>query len=212
MEISIPFSGFYCTYHDASLDNEVEKIFFDPSGDPYPWSDALQSHYDNGCKWAAVYAQYAKHYVEKFAEEHAIALEYATTDSPREYNFTTDRPFAEITEAEARRILALVKPEDLQAMATEHMTSRSGFRSFYEPDVTTWGDLATWDHNQLNMILRALVGPGFGQDEEFDLMESARCNGMLGNWLDAATPGADRLWSVHEYLEKRRTRQLEKTL
>ena len=111
--------------------------------------------------------------------------------SPREYNFTTDRIFIKLPAKEIRRIHKATEPEVLAEVAAEEFTSRSGFISFYSPDVESWGPLKTWDHNQRYCLLTAYARqeePGFA---EASLVEDYNCNGDIDNWL-LNTPGAVR--------------------
>jgi hypothetical protein len=77
-------------------------------------------------------------------------------DSPREYNFATDRIFALISWADLRAVYKATGWDKLCAMAKERFTSRSGFISFYESDPKQWGKRQDWDHNQTGTLLAAL--------------------------------------------------------
>lgn len=207
MLATIPFSGFYCSAHDAELDRALEQAIGGSSGDPIP---GLLSRAFDAAPWGFVHQQYAEHYAGRFLAHFGIAGTFESLQSPREYNFTTDRIFCEIAEPELRRILADVSASVLRECAREWFTSCSGFHSFYEPDPYTWGDLSTWDHNQCGCLLAAYVseqrdGEPFDGFEQVDLMESARDNGRFEHWLCAA-PEFLRVANVAGYLRDREAR------
>lgn len=198
----IPFAGFYNTLHDAQLDQALEQMFTDRETG-CERNEGLEMRAYGACNWAAVHREYAKYYAEAWLAEHGIAGEFESLQSPREYNFTTDRIFVKLADGEPERLLATVDRADLARVAAEMFTSWDGFISFYSPDVADWGDVATWDHNQMLCLLRAHADP---DEDEFDVMEFASCNGYFEEWIGEWTPGIERLYAVHDYLEKRATR------
>lgn len=213
----IPFSGFYGTWHDDEFDNTLEMMF-DPEGCGADYAAPLAARFWETIDWRAAQTAYAREYVEQFA--HALGFKFCEFEemvSPREYNFTTDRMFAKFDSAE---LAALFKDPEIRKetdkVAAEMFTSRSGFSSFYSPDVESWGDLEEWDYNQIGALLRAAAnvrladGEEFDQEKEFDLMENARCNGrideyMWENTIDNAVMG-NRCDKVARYLAQRETR------
>lgn len=206
----IPFSGFYESIHDSEIDRALEQEFSDSSGNA---NDGLVSRAFDWVNWRAVHVAYAKAYAEQFSEEFEIlGLEFESLQSPREYNFTTDRVFVNIPDSEVIRILAETPRTTLDAVAAEWFTSRSGFSSFYSPDVDGWGDLATWDHNQLGALVAAYVlhrreGERFDMWAEYSLCEDFGSNGDLSNWLFTdCKPELLRIAKVGDYLRQREDR------
>lgn len=207
INVTIPFSGFYESLHDSELDTTLERMFSDDNGDAI---DGLVSRAYDAVQWRAVHTAYAKSYAERFAHEFEIAgLAFESLQSPREYNFTTDRIFVDVPADEMARILSVTPRERLDAVAAEMFTSRSGFMSFYSPDVDDWGDSSDWDHNQWGAVLRAYVlhmrdGEEFDSWAEYSLMEDDFCNGACDEWMFAdATPEFRRIDRVHAYLRQR---------
>jgi hypothetical protein len=203
----IPFSGFYNTWHDDALDRALESYFQDPdNGDAI---DEFVEHAFDAVNWRQVHETYARHYAEAFAERFKIAgVEFDELNSPREYNFVTDRIFVKIPEAEVHRIYHETLPKILEEVAEEMFTSRSGFSSFYSNDVKDWGPLEEWDHNQVYALLRAYVRANEGADldgyEQFQLMEDYHCNGYMENWLaEAGNEKFRRIDKIYSYLRDR---------
>lgn len=211
MITTIPFSGFYYSIHEDSLDRAVEQMFSDRDTGCNPYTGLIdRAHCE--CRWHGVMQDYAKEYAEQFAREFAIDLTFESMESPKFYNFTTDRIFCTISEGEARRLLDAVPEDDFAKAARDTFTSRDGFSSFYSPDPDDWGDLETWDHNQLGCLVAAYVEtiePEFDQYREYALMEDAECNGELWDWISTNTPTIDRLYKVFNYLEQRAERKGE---
>lgn len=197
---TIPFSGFYNSLHDMVIDDTIEQMFSDDYGNV---NDGLVMRVHNECKFSEVFLQYAQEYVTAFADEFDInGVVFDELDSPREYNFTTDRIFIKLPLGECKRIFEYVCKDELQALISERFTSCDGFTSFYSNDLSSWGDIAEWDHNQLGTLLECYANDSreFDSMAEIDLLENARCNGNITIWVENATPSIVRLYNVHEYL------------
>ena len=186
----IPSSGFYETLHDQAIDDAVDGLFQDDNGNP---NDTLSQKVRDACDFSKVYTEYAKTYTEAFADEFKIKLEFESLSFPKEYNFETNRIYANISRAEVRRIYKAVDKDALKATAKEMFTSYAGFFSFYSPDSDSWGSVDKWDHNQVLCLLAAFIGE-FDQYAEYDLMESHRGNGKFDTWICDATPDIDEIY------------------
>lgn len=194
MKTTIPFTGFYCSEHDAALDDALEQMFDDNADLMY------RAH--NVVNWAWVHNQYAREYVKAWASANDVnSLTFCELVSPREYNFSTDVIACEIPIEEVRRIRKRVGERRLQEVATELFTSRPGFHSFYSPYLADWGPLEKWDHNQVGALMKALP--------EEASMEDAQCNGRLEEWLIQHNPKIERLLKVHDYLTARKERGIK---
>ncbi|WP_426688437.1 hypothetical protein [Rhodanobacter ginsengiterrae] len=197
----IPFAGFYGSQHDAELDYAMEAMFSNDQGDP---NRGLTDRVSSTCHWSAVRRVYAKEYAESFCEEVGIRhARFESMDSPKFYNFETDRVFMELPLEEVQRLMRETSTASLDQVAAERHTCRSGFISFYSPDWRTWGDAMCWDHNQLQTLLEAYVRDTHGELEEASLMGSTRGNGRMEDWIADNTPGIDRLYRIHDYLRAR---------
>ncbi len=208
-EIVIPFSGFYESLHASAIDNAIEQLFSDDSGDA---NTGLSNRLYNQCDFSTVRREYAKDYAKQFATEFELpSLTFKLLSSPREYNFTTDRIICEVSDDDIDKMLAKTPAEVFKKHAVKTFTSRDGFHSFYSPDIADWRALAEWDHNQLGCLLEAYVEhtaqTDFDQYAESALMEDANCNGDIDNWITNNTDGIERLYKVHDYLRTRNERK-----
>lgn len=207
MLTTIPFSGFYYSLHDSAIDSALESVFSDDSGNV---RQEIMHHVFDATDWRTVHNAYAAEYAATFAHEFKLPLQFESMKSPREYNFSTDIIYCTISAADAARLFAACDKTILDKIARETFASRDGFMSFYEPDFTEWGDIPTWDHNQLGVLIRAHVteqNPDFDQWAEFDLMENAQCNGVIDNWIFESNPEKlNRLANINRYLNKREGR------
>ena len=188
-ETTIPFSGFYYSYHSDELDRVLEQMSEDDSCNQIPLFDSegnsleLWEHVD----WSKVHEEYAKLYAENFCswftEETGIKLnaKFSVLDSPRSYNFTTDRIFVKIPLRAVKELYKYVGPEKLDSAIKERFTSYDGFISFYENSLAEWPkDLNEWDCNQIGTLLE------FHSPEairEYSIMEDSNCNGDLDSIL-----------------------------
>lgn len=187
----IPFAGFYNSIHDAELDRACESILQDDSGDCV--HDGLPMRLFDAIDWRKAHVDYARQYAIKWADRFDIkGLQFEELKSPREYNFTTDRIFVRIPSDEIARIRREINPEILRETAREWFTSRSGFISFYSPDVSDWGDVETWDHNQRGCMLQAWQTMHEDDFDEWSIIENWCGNGMVDNWI-LKTPKAIRV-------------------
>lgn len=209
MLTTISFCGFYDSIHSSNIDYAIEQMFSDRDTGCQR-NEGLEMALFNKCHYSAVYKAYAKEYVENFAREFEIpSLIFDELNSPKFYNFTTDRIFATVTLEDLLKIKNTVPLEEFKDMAKLMFTSRDGFSSFYDPDIDSWDDIEHWDANQCGCLIAAYADyerGGFDQYAENDLMEDSRGNGLYEQWIDSATPGIDRLYKIHDYLEVRAAR------
>jgi len=184
---TIPFQGFYNSYFDYAIDRALEDIFNPASG----CGDTPDgAHSLNHTKTFLMIAQeYAAAYIEELRAETGLALsslEFEWLESPREYNFATDRIFVSLSAADAAEIVTASKSA-LPGLANEKFTSRSGFHSFYSNDVTDWPlDVADWDHNQLGTAVQACFDPD--SEAQYRLVEDLCGNGLLDDAIYTLLP------------------------
>jgi hypothetical protein len=138
IEIELPFAGFYETMHDSEIDRAIEDGFnYDhESGDEKELPDNFWDVELDVVDFGAIRKEYCERYTEEFGKEYELDLEYVTMTSPREYNFQTDRIFANVS-AEQFNIKVRVFAEnhpDWAEYIRDKYTSRDGFWSFFEPD------------------------------------------------------------------------------
>lgn len=209
MLTTIPFSGFYGSGHDDELDQALDRMFTDRATGCEVNTDLRDRAYD-ACHWPKVFDRYAKVYAEALANECEIDMTFESLRSPREYNFSTDLIFCQISLEEVRRLRAETNEKNLRDTIRERFTSRSGFHSFYSNDLDHWDEIETWDHNEVGTLLEAYIQQvcdgAFNWESEMALMEMAQGNGYFDTWISNATPGISRLFAIHDYLENRKER------
>lgn len=188
MLVKIPFAGFYESLHSHAIDNEIEmqiEYFERDCGMSIPESFAEMLWFEPD--YQHVHSEYAKFYVGRFLSEFDLSGKFESMDSPREYNFTTDRVYADISRDSIAKAWRGTDKKILARLCGERFTSYNGFISYYRPDYKQWGLLYTWDHNQLETLLLAYIeterGETWGQWSEDDLVEDINCNGLLSDWL-----------------------------
>ena len=145
--VSLPFSGFYHGFFDYHFDNYAEAVeLTDEDIDSIDFNSLKKS--------------YCEHYVHEVSHYLGTELKFAYVHSPREYNFSTDKLYVEVPNS---LIENAIKTPSLQEFATKWFTSRSGFISFYNPDINTW-DFDNLDIHQLSCAFAAYL-----HDEGLDL-------------------------------------------
>lgn len=205
MITTIPFSGFYESLHNSAMDDALKQEFSDDYGIE---NTELSYRAWDSMQWGNVRNEYAKEYAANFGHEFGIKnLSFESMQSPREYNFSTDRIFCNIDYAE---LCGIVKTFNLNAFAAfvrERFTSRDGFSSFYAADLAEWGKIESWDHNQVGTALEFYAiqesGGEYDHWQEYAIMETSISNGFLSELLWQNCPDMTRLYRVFEYLAKR---------
>lgn len=214
VETGIPFQGFYETIHDDTMDQVATSAFQDDSGD---LRDSLYELAWPGIQWHKGHEIYARDYAMTFLDHYGIrAGSFVEMVSPREYNFTTDRLFVKIPVVEFMRVLRELPADELDATACSLFTSRSGFSSFYSPDVETWGNpVEDWDYNQRYAVMVAWSDyVATGGYMTHDDMERDFASEYTSNWpgeteealFDSDHPGLKRALRIASYLRDRESR------
>ena len=120
-EFSLNFGGFYHSEHSENIDSQEESY-------GYNWEEI---------DYKKTHLNYCNSYLNKLSAELEINLKFIQLDSPREYNFTTDKILCSISENDFNNLLntydfgILGNTKELFNYIEEHSKSRDGFRSFY---------------------------------------------------------------------------------
>ena len=203
---TIPFSGFYGSIHDSQLDNALEMMFSNGRGDAY--KTLLEKAFDK-VEWSYVHLEYAKEYAQAFAQEFNLkTLVFEELNSPKYYNYETDRIFCKIELSEIQDMFNKVDKVALNKRIKERFTSCDGFISHYDNKLADWPiDLAEWDHNQIGTLLDVYVNQEsnreFDSYAEADLFNSSEVadHAISNNMKDC-----DRLFRIADYLRQREDR------
>lgn len=124
----------------------------------------------------------------------SIGLVFETMTSPREYNFQTDRLFADVPLKVMRELFKRSAADNhakLSHVIRQRFTSRDGFSSFYSNNLADWiaKPLREWDHNEFGtLIIAALQVAG---------VDLERVGGPYGELYESTMgdEGAYQAWS-----------------
>jgi len=157
---TIPFQGFYDSIYSYSIEGEIENTA-EWYAEDYNLSDKQKETLASGYLeknrsefYYNVSKDYAEGFIYEIERETGLSLNasFESVESPREYNFATDRLFIELPEESAvaftNYILANHK-EELEELIKQRFTTRSGFISNYKNTLEAWGNPIEWDYNQL---------------------------------------------------------------
>ena len=216
---TIPFQGFYNSLYSHAIDSEIENSI-DYYYKEYELTEAQRDTLANGYlekNTGEFYYNVAKDYAEAFIyeieKETGLTLNarFESMESPREYNFQTDRIFIELPETSAvafvNYILANHK-EELEKLIAQRFTSRDGFWSNYDNTLEAWGNPSEWDLNQLGTCFEIFE---YLEDEIYDsynLYESIS-NGLANTLSDAANKILDMCLEKREIREANERAQLK---
>lgn len=210
MIISIPFGGFYDSIHSDNVERELYNGALTDHATGCTNNDRLSALAYDSINWRDLYIDYAKEYVKAFNNKFDLNLVFDELSSPKEYNFTTDRIFCEISLQQAQKLWDETDGLILKNYAQDMFTSCGGFISFYEPDFYLWGPLHTWDCNQLNCLIYAWLEcahdvTDWNETELYLMDDFISCNGGASELIYKHCADK-RLFSVSNYLNKRAER------
>lgn len=144
IEFNIPyFAGFYYSVLDLGeiLDGQI--------GDDENHHLMTEQQYES-INWEKTNKEVATNWVEAFNEtfkdalnEYGISIKFIEVDSPKYYNYTTDKAVCEATFDKWKLISKLLVDvnndlEFFENLLIERHKSLSGFISFYDHNVDTW--------------------------------------------------------------------------
>ena len=162
LESTIPFDGFYESFISGDIDHQIGQQI-ESDCDIYDLNESEEEIlYNNylSVNTSYFYDQIAEDYTNFYIDALNERLEgftlkatYKCFESPREYNFETDRIFIEIEENHAvdfiKHIVQNYKKE-LENRIEDRFRSRSGFISFYKNSIDLWTkDFKKWDCNMI---------------------------------------------------------------
>ena len=162
LESTIPFDGFYNSFIDADIEHQIgQQIEWD--SDIYDLNEDEQQVLEDSylsINRSYFYNQIAEDYTNFYIDALNERLEgftlnatYKCLESPREYNFQTDRIFIEIEENHAVDFIKHIvqnNKKELEKKIQDRFTNRDGFISFYKNNIDLWTkDFKEWDCNMI---------------------------------------------------------------
>ena len=162
LESTIPFYGFYNSPISSDIEHQIgQQIEWDC--DIYDLNETEEEILYNNyliVNRVSFYNEIAEDYTNLYIDALNERLEgftlkatYKCFESPREYNFETDRIFIEIEENHCIDFIKYIiknYKKELEEKIKQRFTSRSGFSSFYKNSLDLWPkDYSEWDHNQI---------------------------------------------------------------
>jgi hypothetical protein len=178
LEVRLPFTGYYETINNDALSQiaEMELGVDENEG----MTDEQEKEYDN-IDWSVMRREYAEEYTKVMADELGINIVYGDMESPREYNFETDKIFAHISILTLKEMYEEVKDtKEFKELVLSKFTNRDGFKSNYSNNIEDWGNIVTWDHNQLYTVVSTYLESNVGLYElENTVAEKVTQNGSI---------------------------------
>ena len=162
LESTIPFDGFYESFISADIEHQIgQQIEWDC--DIYNLNESeeeiLYNNYltvNTSYFYNQIAEDYTNFYIDALNEKlkgFTLKATYKCFESPREYNFETDRIFIEIEENHAIDFIKYIiknYKKELENTIKQRFTSCSGFYSYYKNSLDLWTqDYSEWDHNQI---------------------------------------------------------------
>ena len=192
MEARIPFGGFYDSMWSQGVDEEereyTEKLAEEHQIPAREISELFFKHTQYRVAHNEVAREYALDFQKVINSELKlnVSMTFQEMTSPKYYNFETDKIFVEISYPDVLRLARKVGRNALRKAAKAMFTSYDGFISFYSPDISTWGPMREWDHNQLYALMQAAADLVSEQDFDWLMYEDFDCNGIFSTAFDKA--------------------------
>lgn len=195
--VNLPFfPGFYDSILSGLLDSAEEReseyaAEKEQSAEYYPesyWPESMQL--DSGehaqimfdcMSYGDAYREMASDYCESFDnwmndnfETPLDSFKFESMDSPREYNFRTDRVYVTVSMSVMQKLWQGINREKLAETIEARHKSRDGFISFYEHDIESWLEriesdgLESLDHNELGTLLCAAIAETVESESDFN--------------------------------------------
>ena len=216
---TIPFQGFYNSLYSHAIEGEIESSL-DWYTEDYGLTEAQRDILANGYLEKNVsefYYNVSKDYAEAFIYEIerdtglTLNARFESMESPKEYNFQTDRLFIELPEASAVAFIDYIlanHKEELEKLIAQRFTSRSGFISHYDNTLEAWGNPSEWDLNQIGTCFEIFEYLEQEIYDGHDIYESIS-NGLADTLSDAADKMLDRCLEKKEIREANERAQLK---
>jgi len=162
LESTIPFEGFYESVISADIEHEIDSLtqYYSELYDLNEFEAELLCNSFLNINSYKFYNQIAKDYTNFYIDAlnerlkgFTLKATYNCFESPKEYNFETDKIFIEIEENHALDFIEhIVKnyKKELEKKIEDRFKSRSGFISFYKNSIDLWTkDFKEWDCNMI---------------------------------------------------------------
>lgn len=124
--VNLNFGGFYYSIHSELIDSMVE-MYEDPN------DDGFIKEFDN---YSQLHIDYSKNYVDFINELTDCNFKFLALNSPKYYNYSTDKIECKYTKKDFQLIKKYVKSKNLQNEVENHIkritTSVDGYWAFYE--------------------------------------------------------------------------------
>ena len=168
LEINFPlFEGFYNSYLDLSENIEVGE------GEEYSMTE---EQFDN-IDWNSTNENVSKFYLGYFKDELSdffksigvLSLEFIKVDSPKYYNYSTDKLVCNI-EIDKNVFVHELRKHDFdnwEQFLKDNFTSYDGFISFYPNTTMEWDELINEEIENGNIIIETLLKFYLEQNDGF---------------------------------------------
>ncbi|OQX10473.1 MAG: hypothetical protein BWK73_20000 [Thiothrix lacustris] len=191
MQTFIPFSGFYESWHNDLLDQELEQLNQDrDTGEALPEDHPEYIKIDD-VRCGAVHQQYAREYcssLQWFIKENEpldVQFTFSHLWSPKFYNYDTDVIWVDMPDDQIVKLYQhAMQYNRFAAVVKQRCGGRS---SFFSPDLTEWADSPLeWQPAQVSLLFEALdCLDTYNRDYPLELvvMDSARGNGKITDMI-----------------------------
>lgn len=146
-KVIIPFAGFYCTEFDEALNYQLEQ--------DSEHAELTPDELNERVNWKATHQKVAESYATQWLSDMKWeGARFHSLWSPREYNFESDQVIVEVPAHHLKKLEKFVVTSEFQQWLQETYTSRDGFISFVDTNVSRWPD--EFGQKEYSVILQYL--------------------------------------------------------
>ena len=193
--VEVPFSGFYNSIHEDKLSDLLSEELRDDRGEIA--DERILNSMHDAMNWEVARDQYAASWVTHLGMELAIdGMEFDRVESPREYNFATDRIFAYIPVEQIRRMQEEIDNAGFAYVVEKRLKVTDGFIPNYSNNLADWpADVTDWDHNQLGLLFGywSIAGGDTIEDLEMGFVDDGSEWGLFLDAMVDHSPGLQEL-------------------
>lgn len=181
IDVQVPFDGFYDSFYSEMIDRAEEDFIQHQTEELSLTDEQLAELADllwRTSSFPTMYLALAEDYVAAFNRLFKewsgvdLKLSFIEMQSPREYNFTTDRLFAKADLTAICMLRGKVDEARLAERMEANHRSRDGFISFYSYKLEDWPEsVEEWDHNQLHTLIEACLPEDWRWDVYYEVAE-----------------------------------------
>jgi len=167
--VALPFYGFYESIHHDIINSTIEGLAEVQTSDHYRVNETLLDFLNDHVNFPKVFEEYAKDYARYVSIELEEVFKFKLLDSPRFYNYSTDRVICTIRKEAMQRIYAEACKHNGKLLREKTRDNYTGY--FDQPELI--GDfLKQSEHPLFDTVLEVYVDSYYPEGFDHNYIDS----------------------------------------